>query len=496
VPTAPPDRAPQIRPPAVIPAAPGRHRPRWVSALLVGLAVLIVAVAGVGGAAYLKLDSNIRDEQVVDRLGDRPGAAPVAQRSRPLNVLLIGSDSRAGVNAEYGSLIEGARADVTILLHLSADRRRAVAVSIPRDSVVDIPSCRRRDGVATGPARDLFNAAYNRAGSACTIRTVEALTGIYVDHHVVVDFDGFKHMVDALGTIRICVPRNVDDEKSGLRLRAGQHDVNGETALAYVRNRTLDTTGDIGRVQRQQAFLAAMIQKATSTGTLTNPTRLYRFLDAATKSVTTDPGLANLNALRKLATSVQGIGLDQITFLTVPFEPYPADPNRLQWSEAADELWRLLRADLPLPGAAPPAGTAVPSAVPSPAGRPTVRTSPERVRVRVLDGNDRPGLTSRAAAELRRAGFQVVAIGQARHDDFTRSVVRHDPGYDESGRTLASSVVGATTESTPELAGVLELIVGRDYSGVRDVVVAATPRATRAPAPTFPTRTAAEDVCG
>ncbi len=225
-----------------------------------------------------------------------------------------------------------------------------MAVSIPRDSLVPIPGCRRRDGSRTEPALDLFNSAYAHGGSACVIRTLERLTDIRVDHHVVVDFAGFKRMVDALGTVPVCVPRDVHDPKSGLELRAGHHDADGETALAYVRNRTLDGTGDLGRIRRQQAFLAAVVQKATSGGVLTNPARLYRFLDAATQSVTTDPELANLNELRKLAQEVRGVGPNHVRFLTVPNRPHPADPNRVQWSAQADELWQALRTDSPLPG--------------------------------------------------------------------------------------------------------------------------------------------------
>ena len=317
------------------------------------LGVLALLAAATGVLAYRELDRNITSERVDDQLDERPVPPPPVGGEhgpqRPLNLLLIGSDTRAGANGASGDSTEGARSDVTILLHLSADRERAVAVSIPRDSLVQIPSCRRRDGSSTAPATDLFNSAYARGGSACAIRTVERLTDIRIDHHVVVDFEGFKRMVDALGTVPICVPRDVDDANSGLRLDAGVHEADGKTALAYVRNRTLDGSGDLGRVERQQAFLAAMLQKATSTGVLTNPGRLYRFLEAATTSVTTDPQLAGLNELRKLAQSVQGIGLDNVRFLTVPNRRHPLDPNRVQWTGQADALWQAIRTDSPLP---------------------------------------------------------------------------------------------------------------------------------------------------
>jgi LCP family protein required for cell wall assembly len=490
------------RSPAGTPVVPrrrsrGERWRRWLIGLAVVLAVLVVLVAGFGTLAYYKLDSNIRNERIDDALGERPTRASAGPQ-RPLNIVLIGSDTRAGGNAEYGRGVEGERGDVTILLHLSADRQRAVAVSIPRDSVVQIPSCRRPDGTQSPPQRGLFNSAYSMGGSACTIRTLEELTDVYVDHHVVVDFEGFKNMVDALGAVEVCVSRDVDDEDSGLRLTKGRHEVRGEMALAFVRNRKgLGDGSDLSRIERQQAFLSSMIQKATSLGVLTNPKRLYDFLDAATRSVTTDPGLASLNELRKLAQSVQGIGLDRIRFVTVPVEPYPPNPNQVRWSQPrADTLWRLLRTDEPLPGdpvASPAPST--PSA--SPTAKPTVRTPPSRVRVRVLDGSGRPSLALTAAADLRGLGFNVLdGVGEA-GSGVMRTIVRHSPAYDESGRTLSSAVPGSTALATPGLGRTLEIVIGADYAGVREVTVApAGPDGSQAtPTPTFSARTADEDVC-
>ncbi|MDP9396757.1 MAG: LCP family protein [Actinomycetota bacterium] len=355
---------------AVPPAEPtpprGQRRRRWWVRLVAFLGILGL-LAGVGSVvAYRQLNSNITSESVADQLDERPPYTPEVSDDqgprRPLNVLLIGSDTRAGANSGYGDQIAGARGDVTILLHLSADRQRATAVSIPRDTLVQVPACRRPDGTSAPGGVDLFNSAYARGGSACVIRTVERLTDVRIDHHVVIDFAGFKHMVDALGTVPIYVPRDVDDPKSGLRLEAGAHEADGETALAYVRNRTLDDSGDLGRVERQQAFLASMLREATSTGVLTNPARLYRFLDAATRSVTTDPELADLNELRKLAQSLQGIDLDDVRFLTAPNRPHPADPNRVQLTPQADELWQALRTDSALPRKAKTSSTASPTA--------------------------------------------------------------------------------------------------------------------------------------
>jgi anionic cell wall polymer biosynthesis LytR-Cps2A-Psr (LCP) family protein len=156
-------------------------------------------------------------------------------------------------------------------------------------------------------------------------------------------------MVDALGGVEERVPKPVHDDIGHINLPAGTYTVTGEQALDYVRVRhDISANGDIGRMKRQQAFLASMANKAISLGTLSNPVKLYKFLDAATKSLTTDPGLANLQALAGLANQLRGIGLENIQFLTVPFETYQPDPNRLVWAPEAKKLWRRIRLDKPL----------------------------------------------------------------------------------------------------------------------------------------------------
>ena len=177
-----------------------------------------------------------------------------------------------------------------------------------------------------------FNAAYAVGGPACTIKTVEKITDVRIDHFVVINFAGFKEMVNAVNGVQVCVPEEVNDDIGHIHLPAGTYKVNGNQALDYVRVRhgIGAETGDIGRMKRQQAFIAAMVEKVVSKGTLANPVRLYKFLDAATKSLTTDTGFAHLKELASLGSSLKNIGLDNIQFITVPNEPYEPDPNRLQ----------------------------------------------------------------------------------------------------------------------------------------------------------------------
>ncbi|HET7386301.1 MAG TPA: LCP family protein [Nocardioidaceae bacterium] len=328
---------------------PTRHRVLKAVAATVAVVVVVVLVGGY--FVYRHLDGNITSLSVANALGsDRPSeiVKPNAP-NKPLNILLLGSDTRQGQRGHIGGQTPGL-SDTTILLHLSADRKLAYGVSIPRDSMVQRPPCQRKDGQGVDPGGlSMFNAAYAVGGAACTIKTVESLTNIKINHFVVIDFNGFRQMVDALGGVEVCVPYPVHDPVGHINLPAGTYTVKGDRALDYVRVRhVISDNGDIGRMKRQQAFLASMANKAISKGTLANPVRLYHFLDAATKSITADPGLASLKELGGLARSLQHIGLSHIQFITVPFETYQPDPNRLVWAPEAKTLWKRIRHDKPL----------------------------------------------------------------------------------------------------------------------------------------------------
>lgn len=368
-------------------ADPARHASRTRERrrrVLPALGVVLVLFLGSGvvtaGWVVHHLQGNITAEDITDRLGtDRPTMPVMADDGRPLNVLVVGSDSRMGANGFVGGKADLGRSDTTMLLHVSGGGRRAVGVSIPRDSMVRMPTCVNRDG-GTSPARlRQFNDAYTIGGAACTVRTVEQLTGIRIDHYVVIDFAGFKDMVDALGGVEVCLPKAVNDVRHDIRLPAGRSRLDGEQALSYVRERyALGDGGDLSRIGRQQAFLAAVLQQATEAGTLADPVRLYSFLDAATKSVTMDPQLASLTTLAGLAGRIRSIGLDNITFVTVPTGTYPADRNRLVWTPAADDLWQAIRLDRPVGATAAGVPTGVGAgagAQPSPTARPATPTT-------------------------------------------------------------------------------------------------------------------------
>ncbi|MEV7691146.1 LCP family protein [Streptomyces bungoensis] len=326
-----------------------RRRRRWVRGTALGVGVLAVAAAAAGWAVYARLSANITpDEAAAAELARYERERPTALVRGAQNILLIGSDTRAGDgNGAYGRDVGSERSDTTILLHLAADRHSATAVSLPRDLMVDVPGCRRQDGSRSEPVFAMLNHAFELGGSACTIRTVEKLTDIRIDHHVVVDFRGFKDMVDAVDGVQVCLREPIDDEAARLRLPAGRVTLDGEQALGYVRVRkSLGDGSDTDRMERQQRFLGALVDKVRSDGVLLNPVKLYPVLDAATSSLTTDPELASLRGLYQLVRGLRTIPAKQVRFLTVPREAYVYDSNRDQLVEPdAERLFARLRAD-------------------------------------------------------------------------------------------------------------------------------------------------------
>ncbi|MET9534555.1 LCP family protein [Streptomyces sp. NPDC006649] len=337
--------------PHAAPEPPPRHKRHWLRWTALGVSFVVLVAAGVGWWFYNKLDHNIKtDNTATAELRAYEKERPAAGAAGAENILLIGSDSRAGDNRKYGRDEGSQRSDTTILLHLAADRKSATAVSLPRDLMSHVPSCIKADKTHTKKQFVQFNWAFEFGGTACTVRTVENMTGVRVDHYMVVDFNGFKGMVNAVDGVEVCLKKPVDDKDAHLKLPAGRQTLNGEQALGYVRVRhSIGNGSDTERMQRQQEFLGSLVKKVQSNGVLLNPTRLYPVLDAATKSVTTDPGLDTLRDLYDLTRRMRDIPTDKIQFLTVPREPYVNNRNRDQLVQPdADRLFKRLRDDAPV----------------------------------------------------------------------------------------------------------------------------------------------------
>ncbi|MGV9813311.1 LCP family protein [Streptomyces cellulosae] len=339
---------------------PGRRRRRTLKAVGGVLAGLLVLGAGAAAWAYLRLDGNIRGVDIDQALGDdRPARATATPApsaygdasplpSGALNALVLGSDSRTGAeNRELGGGPEGgARSDTAMVVHLDAGRTSATVVSIPRDTLVDRPSCPLEDGGATTPASGvMFNTAYEVGGPVCAVKTVEALTGVRMDHYVEIDFAGFARLVDALGGVTVTTREDIDDDRSHLTLDAGTHHLDGEQALALARTRyDVGDGSDLNRITLQQDLVKALVRQIGERDLLTNPAALFGVADAVTESLTTDTGLDSLGELASFAGSLDGLTADRITTVTMPVLPAPSDPNRVVPDEPeAGKLWASLK---------------------------------------------------------------------------------------------------------------------------------------------------------
>ncbi len=322
------------------------------------VAITLVTISLVTGVTvtvlYRHFNSNLNVVDITPELGhDRPVAPPVTAQKGPVNILVMGSDNRDAPGDRIDNLTGiGQRSDTTILLHLSGDRQRAYGVSVPRDSIVNRPSCLGQDGkpISAPATAVMWNEAFNIGGPGCTARQFEQLTGIRIDHYVVVDFASFEGMVDAIGGVEVCVPQPIVDPKHGINIPAGTRKLTGRTALNYVRARyTIGDKSDLGREKRQQAFVASMFRQVLSANTLADPLAVTGFLNSATKSLTLDQELGSLRKLGALGFEFRHIGLDRIQFVTTPVVDYPPNIAHVEWTSAATTLWHDLRLDRPLP---------------------------------------------------------------------------------------------------------------------------------------------------
>ncbi len=474
------------------------------------IAAILAVVLTLGTLAYVKLNGNITRVDVSNLLGQRPKNSATADKQtnlKPMNILVIGSDTRDLGTTSYGTTA-GARSDTTLIVHLAADRQSAVVVSVPRDSMTRAPQdCKDpKSSVADGPIRQ-WNANYSLGGPACLIRTVEGTTGIFIDHFMVVNFLGFQSMVDALGSVEVCMPEAVNDPQSHLNLPAGRSRVTGKEALAFVRVRHNigNDASDLGRIKRQQAFLSSMVQEATSTNLLLRPDKLFRFLDAATKSLTTDPKLGNLNALREVAQSVIGLKSSQIRFVTVPVEDYPPDRNRVQWTSAADALWQSIREDGPLPGTKKPPGSK-PTPTPTKTTPPVLTVAPDQITVHVSNDSQVPGLARQAADDLKLQGFTIDGLSSG--NNVKQGVtVTHSAANQDKALTVAAAFPGAVLVQDDTVGDVIRVNLGAGSPNVVEVPnrLGTTPlpthtlTATAVPTPsstaTIQARTADTNIC-
>ncbi|MFE6667301.1 LCP family protein [Streptomyces sp. NPDC057697] len=467
-----------------------------------GLSFLVLLVAGVGWG-YLKLGGSIDTFSADGISGDRPPGSPEGQ-----NVLVIGSDSRSGENSRLGGGTGSVgRSDTAFLLHVYGDQEHAVAVSIPRDALVDIPACKGPDGKWTAPQHDvMFNGAFSvgetaEGNPACTQNTVEQLTGLRVDHTVVIDFAGFSALTSAVGGVPVCLPQDIYQRDlspkrptRGARIfTKGPQNVSGQRALDYVRLRHgIGDGSDIGRIKRQQAFVAALIKKVKSQGL--NPTTLLPLANAATDAMTVDPGLGSADRLLSFALSMKRIDLHNTKFVTVPWRYEGARVAIVE--PDADALWASLKANRTVDGkdaSGKGSGKSSDGDEAKNGGRANAPVSGKGITVAVYNGTTVRGLAAQASDLLRSRDFTVTNTATASSQDYASTVIEYGPGLREQAETTARLFAGArTTESGT--AGI-QVIVGSSYARDPSAAAGAPASSTVPPTVADEARSADDDPC-
>ncbi|WP_458575936.1 LCP family protein [Streptomyces sp. ALB3] len=467
--TAPPQRRPPWQPGAGGRTA-GRNRagrrkppPRWGMRVATGLSVLVLGAGGIGHAVVSGLETGIDRVDPFKDMKNRP------QGGQGLNVLLAGTDGRDGISPADRKKYKLGGApchctDTLMLVHLSADRQRASVVSLPRDSYAELPA--HTDGT-TGkehpPHPVKLNAAYAEGGPHLTVRTVEQMTGVKIDHYLEVDFTSFMKTVDTLGGVEICTAKRLKDSHTGLDLAAGTHRLDGGQALRYVRSRHLDGAADLGRMQRQQRFMAALIKQATSSGVLMNPMKFQQVAASMLESVRADKGFGTEQML-ELGKAMRGFTPASSEFASVPLEEeghqVKGVGSTVKWdAEKSKKMFQALREDRPLSPHLPKQPRAT-----------LVDVAPQQIRVQVYNGTPKDGLGQDVDAALRSTGFNTTRSPlSSGNQDLRRTVVSYDPRWDRSARSLATALPGCELRAVRGQGGTMKVTAGSDFTEVRRV---------------------------
>ncbi|MCH0556766.1 LCP family protein [Streptomyces sp. MUM 16J] len=430
------------------------------------LSVVVLASAGIGHAVVTSLDAGIARVDAFKDMKNRPRAG------HGMNVLLVGTDGRDKISEQERRAyrLGGAPChctDTMMIVHISENRERASVVSLPRDSYAQLPAhVDPKSGQRHGPHPVKLNAAYAEGGPQLTIRTVESMTHLKIDHYLEVDFTSFMKTVDVLGGVRICTTKPLKDSYTGLDLAPGTHTLMGGQALQYVRARHTDGTSDLSRMKRQQRFLAALIEKATSSGVLLNPIRFRDVARAVLGSVRADEGFGT-DELLDLGRAMRNFSPSSSEFTTVPIGqmnyPVKGIGSTLKWDQPkAERLFRALRDDKPLSVEHRRRGPASTAA--------EVEVDPRQIRVQVENGTGTAGLARQIDTALGAAGFAVThqPMTAAAHD-VKRTVISYDPRWDRSARSLAAALPGSELHPVPGRGPLMKVTVGVDFTKVRKV---------------------------
>jgi LCP family protein required for cell wall assembly len=399
----------------------------------------------------------------------------------PLNILVAGVDRRNGLTPEQENRLHvghdvSSNSDTLMVVHVPADHSSVSVISLPRDSWVNIP----------GHGMNKINAAFGLGGPKLMVRTVEEDTGLTINDYAEIDFLGFVKVIDALGGVDICLPIAVDDSYSGLDLSAGKHHVDGVTALEYARDRHSFALSDLARIGDQQELMSTVMHEAISSGTLTNPLRLTRFLHAALAAIRVDK---NLN-VTELANELRTVPPSKVTFTTVPVANLnyttPTGQSAVLWNtSAADRLFASIKADK-APAKKKPAAKKK--------SQPSLK--PRQVHIDIYNGTLIPGLSAATGSQLIATGFSVHQSGLTWPiHDIAQTVIDYPAGRADAARVVRKALPGATLQQVKGLQRV-RIILGTAAHTVSPLPsVSPSPPASSGGPDSTVSHTAAQDAC-
>ncbi|MGW4568584.1 LCP family protein, partial [Streptomyces sp. NPDC004561] len=439
---------------------------RALKILGIGMSVLILVTAGAGWWFYEHLNGNIHSVSLDGKGGTEKADA---FGRTPINILVMGSDGRTsaadcklgGGCSQTGVQSGNGNADVEMVVHLSADRSNATVMSIPRDTMTQVPACKdSTSGQSTSGYYGMINSALSY-GPACQVATVHQLTGIPIDHFVKLDFSGVVSMSDAVGGVDVCVSDNVYDTYSHLKLSKGIHTLKGVGALEFVRSRHGFGDGsDLGRTVSQHLFLGAMIRKFKSAGTLTDPTAVYGLADAATKALTVDDGLGSVKKLIGLASDVNKVPAERMTFTTMQTAPDPNNSDRVVVGAGAKSLFSTIANDQSL---TTDSGKKADAA--SAAAKPTAAASAvpaSQIAVTVGNGTTVTGRAADIATALTAQGFGSATVTHGTPSSATTTLT-YGTGQKAEAQTVAKAL-GLSSSHLQQGTGTgLTLVIGADW---------------------------------
>lgn len=450
--------------------------PSWLKVVTWVASLALLSAVVFAGYWFIRLQSNLSTAPLT---AGTKTAGKIDEASDRMQILILGSDTRDGANAEYGNADDSSgygQSDVMMMMDISADNSRVSVVSFPRDLVVDLPECTDQKTGITYPARRgaMINEAMAEAGVGCAVDTVNKITGLEVDHFMMADFKAVTELSKAVGGVDVCVSDAVYDPDSRLRLPAGTSAVEGEMALAWLRSRhAFEDGGDLGRIKAQQAFLSSLTRKVKDDGTLSNPARVLNIADVVTSNLTLDEGFASPSALVKVGTRLKDIDISKVAFVAVPTGPAALDPNRLELAQpGASQLFAALREDVDLTD---PTGTASPTptgeATPGPSTTETAPVEPPPAPaydkalqpVTVANGSGVATRYQEIAGALISGGF--TQLGEAAAQPVDQTVVYYSPEFADVAADVAAvfGIPEAQLIASSSVYGV-QVYVGSDFT--------------------------------